>query len=446
MVTNMSASIEKPDLSLRYTNHYNKAKEQFLQESPLILNASRDKAFQDFVSQGIPSTDNENYKYTNLQPQFAHEFQFAHQSENATPYFSEEFNSDIPKLDAQVVFTLNGRYCQCNKTSELLPEGTVLCSLKEAATNNPCLIEKYYTKLAKTGEDPLVALNTAFAQDGYFLHIPKNTGVGKPIQIINLLQSDEDVYTTHRNLVVIEDGANVQMVLCHHTLNSNKYLSNSVTEIYVGANANLDYYTVQDQHNDTTLLNSVFIQQETNSKVTAHTSSLHGGLIRNSLKIILNGENSEISLFGMACMDSRQHIDNFAHVIHAKPHCKSSQLYKNVLDNYATGVFSGRIHVMRDAQKTNAFQRNNNMLLTDSAAMKTKPQLIIDADDVKCSHGATVGQIDEEALFYLRARGIEESKARQMMTSAFVHEVIQEIKIEVLREQINELVEKRLNG
>jgi Fe-S cluster assembly protein SufD len=442
----MSALIEKTDLSLRYTIHYNKVKEQFLRESPLTLNAPRDKAFQDFVSQGIPSTENENYKYTNLQPQFSHEFKFVHQSEKVEPYFNEIFNCDITKLDTQIVFTINGWYWQKNKKSELFPEGIVFCSFKEAVIDNPGLIEKYYTKLAKTDEDSLVALNTAFAQDGYFLYIPKNTCVEKPIQIINLLQSDEDTYTTHRNLVVIEEGANVQMVLCHHTLNNNKYMSNSVTEIYVGTNANLDYYTIQNQHNDSSLLNFIFIQQETNSKVTAHTSSIHGGLIRNSLKIILNGENSETNVFGMAFMDSSQHIDNFAHIIHSKPHCQSNQLYKNILDNFATGVFGGLIHVMRDAQKTNAFQRNNNMLLTDSATMKTKPQLIIDADDVKCSHGATVGQIDEEMLFYMRARGIEESKARLMIMNAFVQEVVQEIKIEVLRERINELVEKRLNG
>ncbi|MDR2911482.1 MAG: Fe-S cluster assembly protein SufD [Bacteroidales bacterium] len=442
----MSALIEKTDLSLRYTIHYNKVKEQFLRESPLTLNAPRDKAFCDFVSQGIPTTENENYKYTNLQPQFSHEFKFAHQPEKVEQYLNEKFNCDITQLDTQIVFTINGWYCQRNKKYELFPEGIILCSLKEAVMNNPDLIEKYYTKLAKTEEDPLVALNTAFAQDGYFLYIPKNTDVEKPIQIINLLKSDEDTYTTHRNLVVIEEGANIKMVLCHNTLNNNKYMSNSVTEIYVGTNANLDYYTIQNQHNDSSLLNFVFIQQEKNSKVTAHTSSLHGGLIRNNLKIILNGENSEINVFGMAVMDSSQHIDNFAQITHTKPNCQSNQLYKNVLDNFATGVFSGRIHVMRDAQKTNAFQRNNNIMLTDNATMKTKPQLIIDADDVKCSHGATVGQIDEEVLFYLRTRGIEESKARLMMMNAFVHEVIQEIKIEVLREQINELVEKRLNG
>jgi Fe-S cluster assembly protein SufD len=174
--------------------------------------------------------------------------------------------------------------------------------------------------------------------------------------------------------------------------------------------------------------------------------SLHGGFIRNNLKIKINGENSEANMFGMAFLDREQHIDNATQVLHAKPNCQSNQIYKYVLDDKSTGAFSGRIHVARDAQKTNAFQRNNNLLLTDTALMQTKPQLIIDADDVKCSHGATVGQIDEEALFYLRARGIDEDKARMMMMNAFAHEVVQKIKVKALRERIDELIEKRLNG
>ena len=442
----MSVLVEKENLSLRYTAHYEEVKELLFGKSSLIMNMPRDKAIQDFISQGIPTRKTENYKYTNLYPQFLSEYKFIHQPDKAETCLNEVFRCDVPKLETHLVLTVNGWYYSNNLKPAGFPEGFVLCSLEEAARNNPELIEKYYAKLALTNEDPLVALNTAFAKDGYFLYIPRNADVKKAIQIINLRQSDRDTYTTQRNLIVVEEGASVQLILCDHTLNLNKYLSNSVTEIFVGANANLDYYTIQNQHNDSTLLNSIFIQQEKDSKVTAHTSSLHSGLIRNNLKTVLNGENAEANMFGLAFMDSKQHIDNFTQIIHAKPHCKSNQLYKNVLNHSATGVFSGLIHVVRDAQKTIAFQRNNNLLLTDDATMQTKPQLIIDADDVKCSHGATVGQIDEEALFYLRARGIECSKARLMMMNAFAHEVVQEIKIEVLRKRIDELIEKRLSG
>jgi Fe-S cluster assembly protein SufD len=244
----------------------------------------------------------------------------------------------------------------------------------------------------------------------------------------------------------VEENADVKIISCDHTLNLNKYLNNSVTEIFVGANARVEYYTLQNQHNHTTSLNSVFVHQERDSKAATLYSSLHGGLIRNNLKFILDGENAEANLYGMAFIDKKQHVDNFTQVIHAKPHCQSNQVYKNVLDDDSTGAFAGRIHVVRNAQKTNAFQRNNNLLLTDKATMQTKPQLIIDADDVKCSHGATVGQIDEDALFYLRSRGIEESKARLMMMNAFAHEVIQRISVEPLRNRIDELVDKRLKG
>ncbi len=442
----MSVIAEKTDLSLKYTGHYTEVKDLLTEGSSEILNEHRAKAFRDFVSQGIPSRRNENYKYTNLQPAFSPEYHFIHKREKAEADLNEIFRCDVPQLDTHLALIFNGWFYEQNKEIGELPEGVILESLEKTVQKNPELIQKYYAKLANTEEDPLVALNTAFAKDGYFLYVPKNVKIDKPIQLINLMRAEKDSFVTQRNLVVVEPGANVQLILCDHTINLNTYLSNSVTEIFVGENAQLEYYTLQNEHNKSTSLSSVFVQQEQDSKVTTHTSSLHGGLIRNNLKFILNGENAEAHLYGMSFIDRKQHIDNFTQVIHAKPHCLSNQVYKNVLDDESTGAFAGRIHVIRDAQKTNAFQRNNNLLLTDKAMMQTKPQLIIDADDVKCSHGATVGQIDQEALFYLRARGIDEDKARLMMMNAFAHEVIQEIKVEALRDRIDDLVDKRLKG
>jgi len=442
----MSVIVEKADLSLKYIAHYNEEKEQLFEGSSGILNSERKKAFQDFAAQGIPSRKNENYKYTNLQPKFLPDFKFVHQKQVTDASLNEIFSCDVPQLNTHLTLLFNGWFYEKNIKTGLLPDGIILESLENTAKNNPEIVQKYYAKLADSAVDSMVALNTAFAKDGYFLYVPKNVNIEKPIQIINLLKSENDTFSTQRNLIVIEPGASVKLILCDHTLNLNQYVSNSVTEIFVSENAHLDYYTIQNQHNSTTSINSVFIQQEKNSNVITHTVSLHGGLIRNNLKIVINGENAEASMFGMAFLDKNQHIDNFTQVIHAKPHCQSNQIYKYVLDDKSTGAFSGKIHVARDAQKTNAFQRNNNLLLTDTATMQTKPQLVIDADDVKCSHGATVGQINEEALFYLRARGIDEDKARMMMMNAFAHEVIQEIKVEALRERIDELIEKRLNG
>ncbi len=441
----MSVLAEKADLSLKYTGHYNDVKELLFEDSSDVLNSHRNRAFQDFVLQGIPTRKNENYKYTNLQPLFLPEYKFIHKKEKTVADLNGIFKCDVPQLDTYLRLTFNGWYYDKNKT-EGLTKGVILESLEKIVREKPELVSHYYSTIAKTHEDPLVALNTAFAKDGYFLYIPKNLGIDKPIQIINLLQSETNSFVTQRNLIVIEPGAEVQLIICNHTLNLNQYLSNSVTEIFVGDNAKLSYHVLQNEHNKSASLNSVFVMQGKDSHVTTHTSSLHGGMIRNNLKMILNGENAESNMFGMAFIDKKQHVDNFIQVIHAKPHCQSNQLFKNVLDDESTGAFAGRIHVVRDAQKTNAFQRNNNLLLTDKATIQTKPQLIIDADDVKCSHGATVGQIDEEALFYLRARGIEENKARLMMMNAFAHEVIQEIKVDALRERIDDLVEKRLNG
>jgi len=442
----MTVIVEKADLTLKYIAHYNDLKELLFKESSDIINVRRKKAFQDFVSQGIPTRKNENYKYTNLQPQFAPDYKFVIQREETDANLTEIFKCNVPQINTHLNLTYNGWFYEKNVKSGVLPQEIILDSLENMAKNNPELVQKYYGNIAETETDALVALNTAFAKDGYFLFVPKNVIFEKPIQIINLLKSDSDTFSTQRSLIIIEAGASAQLILCDHTLNSNRYFSNSVTEIFVEENANIDYYTVQNQHNNSASVNSVFIQQERNSNVTSHTVSLHGGFIRNNLKIKIDGENAEANMFGMAFLDKSQHIDNATQVIHAKPHCQSNQIYKYVLDDKSTGAFSGRIHVARDAQKTNAFQRNNNLLLTDIATMQTKPQLIIDADDVKCSHGATVGQIDEEALFYLRARGIDEDKARMMMMNAFTHEVVQQIKVDALRERIDELIEKRLNG
>jgi Fe-S cluster assembly protein SufD len=442
----MSVLVEKTDFSLKMIGQYNEVRGLLYENSPAILNAPRKKAFQDFVLQGIPIHKSENYKYTNLQPSFSRDYSFNYKNETQGINLHEVFRCDVPKLDTHLVLLQNGWYYNRNNGFSELPEGIIIGSLKEIAEKNPGLLESYYAGIAKTDEDPLVALNTAFATDGYVVFIPKNVQTGKAIQIINLMQSPTDSFITQRNLVIAEAGSKVDLLVCDHTLNPSKYLNNLVTEIYVGENATVNYYTIQNQHNDSTSINSVFIKQERNSVVQTNTISLHGGLIRNNLKVILDGENCEAGLFGMAFMDRKQHIDNFTQIIHAQPHCQSNQLYKNVMNDESTGAFSGRIHVMRDAQKTNAFQRNNNLLLTDQAKINTKPQLIIDADDVKCSHGATVGQIDEEALFYIRSRGIAEKDARLMMMNAFAHEVVQEIKLKPLRNRIDELIDKRLRG
>ncbi len=442
----MSSVAEKIDLSLKLTGHYNEVKEKLFEGSPDIINNQRKKAFQDFIMQGLPTRKNENYKYTNVQPSFAPDFKYFHSREQKDVDLHEVFKCNIPQLDTHLVLLQNGWYYEGNSQVGQLPEGVILGSLGQVATSHPNIFEEHYSQLADTSEDALLALNTAHAKDGFFLYVPKNVVIEKPIQVINLMQADVDAFVTQRNLIIAEQGASAKLIFCDHTLNPKRYLSNSATEIFVKENARLDCYITQNQHNRSTSINNIVIRQERDSTIKTNTITLHGGLVRNNLKVILDGENCQADVFGMAFLDKNQHADNFTQIIHAKPHCLSNQVYKNVLDEKATGAFAGRIHVVKDAQKTNAFQRNNNLLLTDEATMQTKPQLIIDADDVKCSHGATVGQIDEEALFYLRARGINEKDARLMMMNAFAHEVVQNIDVEPLRERIDDLIDKRLQG
>jgi Fe-S cluster assembly protein SufD len=442
----MTLPTQLTDYSLILAEHFREAEAGFLLHSPALLNKPRIKAFSDFVRQGIPSRKNEDYKYTNLQASFDPGFAWNHQSEKEDFQLKDIFKCDVPQLDSHLVLLLNGRFHSYNPHSEKLPEGVILGSLEKISAKSPELLSDYYAKLSGSSSDPMVALNTAFATDGYVFYIPAHTVIDKPIQIINILQAQTDTFVTQRNLVIAEPGAEVKLIVCDHTLNLNNYLSNSVTEIFIGEGASVDFYTVHNQHNKSHSVQSSFFNLERNANLTTQNITLHGGLVRNNLKVILNGENCEANLYGMSFMDRKQHVDNFLQVIHEKPNCRSNQYFKNVLDDESTGVFSGRIHVKRDAQKTNAYQRNNNLLLTDKALMQAKPQLIIEADDVKCSHGATVGQIDEDALFYLRARGIGESQARLMLMNAFSYEVVRQIRVEALRDRISELVDKRLRG
>jgi Fe-S cluster assembly protein SufD len=264
--------------------------------------------------------------------------------------------------------------------------------------------------------------------------------------VVDLVDSKEDTFNQHRNLIIVEDNAEFTLIICDHTLSPQKFLTNAVTEIHVGENSHFDIIRVQNEHNNACKITHTFIHQEKNSYTSSNNITLHGGLVRNSTYHYLGGEGAECNSYGLYLSDKWQHVDNFVNVEHAVPNCTSNQLFKGVLDEMATGAFNGRIFVAPDAQGTLAYQKNNNILLTDDAKMDTKPQLEIYADDVKCSHGATVGQLDDNALFYMQSRGIDKRQARLMLMFGFAHEVIQNIKVEPLRERMDNLVMQRLKG
>lgn len=442
----MSIISEKTAQADRLVSLFEQSREKLNQGSSPLLNRMREVSVRRFAQTGIPDFKNEDYKYTNLQPAFEKSYRQELERESGLINLNEVFKCNVPELDAHLVFLVNGWFYSGNKPNAELPKGVVLGSLEQIANERPELLENFLNRQAALSSDPMVSLNTAFAKDGFFLYIPKGVVIGKPIQVINLLSSDDNLMVTQRNLIVAEAGSQVKVLVCDHTLTASSFLFNAVSEVFIGEDSLVDVYTIQNHHNQSTTINSAFYRLQHNSGLVIGTISLHGGLIRNNLKVTFSGDHAEANVNGISFTDKKQHVDNFTLIEHASPGCTSNQIYKNVLDDESTGAFSGRIHVARDAQQTNAFQRNNNVLLSDKAKMQTKPQLIIDADDVKCSHGATVGQIDEEALFFLRARGIGENEARMMLMNAFAHEVILKITIEPLRDRIDELIEKRLNG
>ena len=414
---------------------------------PDCVNNSRQSALEAFQRMGIPSFRNENYKYTDLTRLFENEhFRRAFKPDEFEVDLKDVFSCDVPEFDTHLILVVNGWYDESSNMDKGYPEGVIIKSFRKAAIENRDLVEKYYGKLAKADTDPLSALNTAFAQDGLFMYIPDNVHIDKPLQLINILRSEDDLYVTQRNLIIAGKNSQAKIMFCDHTLLPQNFIINNVTEFEIGEDAVIDIYSIQNQHNKTANLTGLYIRQDRGSQLVTNAITLHGGIIRNNLNVLLDGEHADAKICGLALSDKNQHVDNYTFIEHRKPNCQSNQLYKNILDDSSTGGFTGRIHVAPHAVKTQAYQRNNNVLMTNAAKMNTKPQLVIDNDDVKCSHGATVGRINEEALFYLQSRGINEKEARLMLMFAFAHEVLAEVKVEQLRDVIDKLVNKRLRG
>jgi len=414
--------------------------------NPDFMNDVRAAALEKFKVAGVPSRKNEDYKYTDLRPAFQNNFSVVPRYVEQTVDLHTVFNCDVPHLNAHVVLLINGWYYGRNRRVGELPAGVICSSLQQAAVNHPDLVEKYYNQQAGESTDALANLNTTFAKDGLFFYVPDNVTIDKPIQVINLMFAKENTLAIQRNLFILGKNSESKIVFCDHTLNQNYYILNNLTECFVSDDARFRFCSIQNQHNGAVNNTHFFAALKRQSVLNTNSITLNGGVVRNNLKVKFEGEFAQASINGLVLADQSQHVDNFTAVDHAVPNCSSNQLYKNILDNKASGVFSGKIHVLRDAQKTQAFQRNNNVILSEDAEMNTKPQLIIDADDVKCSHGATIGRIDEDALFYLRARGIGEKEARLMIMSAFANEVVDQIGVSALRERIEELVDKRLRG
>jgi Fe-S cluster assembly protein SufD len=431
----------------KYLDLFEQRQQEIIEGEPKFVSQLREEAIASFREVGFPVRKAEAYKYTHLEPVFDGELHFDFQPRQIRFDDQELFRCDVPMLDANVLTVLNGFFHQPGEpVLTELDNGVMYGSLKEAIRRYPDLLKKYLGKNARMKGEPFVALNTAFSQDGIFLYVPKGVHLEVPIQVIHLLLSDKNQMVQHRNLFVLESNATAQVIICDHTLSPHMFLTNSVTEVYTGENADLDLLRLQNEHNNSCQVTNTWIRQERHSHCQHGTVTLHGGMVRNNLRISLEGEGAETHALGLFLTDKMQHVDNYTVIDHHQPHCTSNQYYKGVLDDVSTGAFNGKIHVHPDAQKTEAFQTNNNILLTDTARMHTKPRLEIYADDVKCSHGATVGQLDENALFYLQSRGISKDESRLMLMDAFAWDVISKIKQPPLQDRITDLVSKRLRG
>lgn len=425
------------------TEIYTKNAGEIAKGTSTLINKYRDQALGDFQKLGIPTKKNEDYRYTDLMSYLKGDYSYDIAPASFSVDLEELFRCDIPELDTHIVLVLNGFYYR-NNSPEELPEGVIISSLAEASLKYPEIVNKHYAQYADTSLDSLAALNTLFAQDGIFIHIPENIHITKPIQIINVGFALKNLRITRRNLIVAEEGSSASLLVCDHTLCKSSFITNSLTEIYAGKNSKLDYVRMQNENDKSSQISNIFIHQEAESKVSSNTLSLHGGLIRNNLFAKLHGEGAENYTYGIFFCEDNQHVATNTYIHHVKPHCYSDQLFKGILDGEATGAFNGKILVDKFAMKTLAYQRNNNILLSKKAKMNTKPQLEIYNDDVKCSHGATVGQIDENALFYLRSRGIGHEQARHLLMYAFANEVIDKIGLDPLKDRMNEMVDKRL--
>jgi Fe-S cluster assembly protein SufD len=429
----------------QYIDLFTQAEAMICRHSADVLNAPRAAAFAHFQQLGFPSSKNEDYKYSDMGKLFAPDYGLNLNRLSIPVNPNEVFKCDVPNMSTSLFFVLNDSFYRENATGRL-PEGVLLGSLKAMGETHPDLVRSYYGKLADTSADGVTAFNTMFAQDGLLIYVPRGVVVEKPIQLVNMLRADVNFMVNRRVLIILEDGAQLRLLACDHAMDDVNFLATQVMEVFVGNGAMLDLYELEENSLNTVRISNLYVKQGANSNVLLNGMTLTNGTTRNGVHVTLAGEGAELDLCGMVIADKNQHVDNHTVIDHAVPRCNSRELFKYVLDDEATGAFSGLVLVRPDAQHTNSQQTNRNLCATRQARMYTQPQLEIYADDVKCSHGATVGQLDERALFYMRQRGIPEKEARLLLMFAFVNEVIDMIRLDALRDRLHLLVEKRFRG
>ena len=440
----------------QYIDLYKQCRGIICEHSSDVMNAVRDEAFERFASSGFPSRKVERYKYTDMQALFAPDYglNLNRLQIPVDPY--NAFRCDVPNLSTSLYFVVNDMLYRSEKlevrgeriphASAKLPEGVIIGSLKELSSHPSPLTSHLYNKLAGKANDAATDLNTMLAQDGLYVYVPRNVKVDRAIQVINILRSDVDLMVNRRVLIVLEEGAEIKMLFCDHAADDKNFLATQVIEAFVGENASLDLYCLEETHAKNVRVSNVYIDQQANSRVNHNVITLHNGTTRNKLDLTFSGEGAECQCYGCVIADKQQHVDNNTLIVHKVPHCNSQELYKYVLDDQSTGAFAGRVLVEHGAQKTTSQMTNQNLTATKEARMYTQPMLESYADDVKCAHGSTVGQLNDAALFYMRQRGISLQEAKVLLQNAFINEVIDHMQLEPLRDRLHYLVEKRFRG
>lgn len=410
------------------------------------MNVLRDAALAALDGKRLPVKGDENYEITDLESVYAPDYGVNINRYDFGADTANAFRCDVPNMSTWLYFSFNDIYYSSRTASISLPEGVLVGSIKQFAAEHADLIARHYGKLAPLG-NPAVALNTLLAQDALLVYIPKNVALEKPLQLVNILNASIPVMTNRRMLIILEENAHAKMLVCDHTQNQElDFLNSQVIEVFAGKNSSFDLYDLEESSERTHRVSSMWVRQEEGSNVLVNGITLVNGHTRNNYSIDVEGEHCETHLYGMAIAGNEQHIDNHTDIRHKVGHCRSNELFKYILEDKSRGAFCGKILVTPDSPKIEAYQGNQNICTSPTAKMYSKPQLEIYTDDVKCSHGSTIGQLDQEAIFYMQARGISKEEARMLLMQAFMADVIGTVRMESLKDRLRHLVDKRLYG
>lgn len=430
----------------QYTDIFTTYSDAINAHSAPVLNAVRPDALNALENARMPRKGDEDYEATDLHEMFAPDYGVNINRVNLTADPAEAFRCDVPNMSTSPYYFFNDVYHHDGDTLTPHRDGVIVSSLRKAAEDYPDLVARHYARIAPLS-NPQVALNTLLAQDGIFVYVPQRVALERTLQLVNIMNVAQPVMAVRRVLVVLEEGAQARMLVCDHTQSRTvQCLSNQVIEVSLGEGATFDFYDLEATADTSRRASSLWAHQAAGSNLLVDGITLANGITRNDYHISVDGEHAETSLLGMAIMGGNQNVDNHTFIGHNVGHCHSNELFKYVLDDHAIGAFSGKILVAGNAPKVEAYQSNRNVCASTTAKMFTKPQLEIYTDDVKCSHGATVGQLDQDALFYMRTRGIPEHEARTLLMQAFMSDVIDGVRIEALKDRLHHLVEKRFAG